>query len=831
LAIVAVSATLLTLGAGTRILAGEEQDAIQGGEARTVPEIRAYRVNPHAPVIDGNLDDPVWSNPSLHKLAGFTQTDPDEGEAVTERTEVAVAYDEDGIYVAFWCHDSEPDKIARQLVRRDRWSESDMVSLRLDPYHDHMTGYMFTLSAAGSQRDQRVYNDNNTDISWDAVWLSGVQMQPWGWSAEVKIPYHCLRFHELDEQVWGIDFVRVINRKAEWQDWAFVPSSEGGMTSHYGHLTGLDGIEPARHLEVLPYAVSTMETGPGRLGNEDGRDLFGNTGVDIKYGISSNLTLDATINPDFGQVELDAPVLNLSSYETFFSERRPFFLEGSDLFSTEFNMFYSRRIGRSPVGGVDDDQMIGYTDWPKASTILGAAKLTGKLAGGTSIAFLTAVTDEESAGYAAEQTRVDTLANGDEIEHVDTVLREGVVEPLAGYAVMRIKHDLFERSNVGLIFTVAGQDTYHPAVTGGFDWRLFTNDGKWYYRGQAIFSRDDPEETGFGCDMTLGKDGGEHMRGLLSLTIKDPNLHINRLGYTSRNDISRFYTWWQYRTTEDWWIIRNTWNNINIFYSENYAGAVIERNGDWNIGIDFTNNWNLSGGFNWQDEPYNDLETRGNGLWEWPVYPTYSWWMQLSTDSRRKFQFIWNPGSGGDRDGNWWASYFGVAFRPRSNMEFSAGMNYHRTFHGLRWVDNESFDGLSGGTVDSSLFAYLDKDQVSLSTSVGIMLTRNLSCQLSAEGLISGLDYRNYRFYRGGQQYGPAADGYNYDYNWGSLNSTFLVRWEYRPGNTIYMVWTRSKSDYNDTVNDLNVSRDLDRFFSTGSENLFLVKASYWLSI
>ena len=829
LLVAVVLALLPVLKAGAQTSAGVQQT--NRAEERTVPELRAYRVNPHAPVIDGNLDDPVWNSPGLEKSSSFTQTDPDDGRPPTEKTEVAVVYDESAIYVAFWCYDSEPDEVTTQLVRRDRSSEADMVSVRLDPYHDHQTGYIFTLNASGSQRDIRMYNDTYTDLSWDGVWQSGVRRQPWGWSAEMKIPYHCLRFHELDEQVWGINFIRIINRKSEWDEWSYFPNSESGIASHLGHLTGITGIKPARHLEILPYVVSNFETQPGSLGNKDGRDFYGNAGVDVKYGVSSNLTLDVTVNPDFGQVELDAPVLNLSNYETYFSERRPFFLEGSDLFETEFNMFYSRRIGRAPAGSVDDDQFLEYTDWPRASTILGATKLTGKLSSGTSIAILGALTDEEKAEYAAEVTTVDTLPNDEIVEHVDTVLREGVVEPRAGYAVVRVKQDLFERSHLGVILTATSQDTYHPAVTGGLDWRLVTNDGEWYMRGQGIFSRDDPENTGFGYDMTLGKDGGKHVRGSFGLTIKDPNLHINRIGYTSRNSVRDLYTWWQYRTTEDWWIVRNTYNNINLWFSENYDRATIKRGGNWNAHIEFINNWYLAGGFNWQAEPYSDLETRGNGLWEWSVYPTYSWWMNLSTDSRRKLQFIWNPGSGGNRGGDWWASYFEVDFRPRSDMEFSVGVNYKRFFRNLRWVDNEEFDDGYGGTIDSSLFAELDQDQITLSVSTGIMFTRNLSCQLSAEGLISGLDYQNYRFYRGGQHYGPIDDSYNYDYNWGSLNSTFLVRWEYRPGSTVYLVWTRSKSDYDDTINDLDLSRDFDRFFSAGSENLFLVKASYWLNI
>lgn len=808
---------------GTLTFAGEN-DTTRTAE-RVVPEIRAYRVNPQAPIIDGNLDDPAWTGSSIQRVSGFTQTDPDEGMLPTESTLVAVAYDEKAVYVAFWCYDSEPDKVTQHLVRRDRWSQSDHASVRLDPFHDHQTGYLFTVSAAGTQRDMRIYNNDWTDLNWDGVWSSAVKKQPWGWSAEIEIPYHCLRFPELAEHVWGIDFIRTIGRKNEWMQWAFVPSKEGGMASNFGHLTGLTNIKPTRHFEVMPYAVTSAETKPANRWN-DGRELFANTGVDLKYGMSSNLTLDATINPDFGQVELDQPVLNLSAYETWFSEKRPFFMEGADLFDTDFTLFYSRRIGRAPAFGISDPAIFDEVDRPRATTILGAAKLSGKLAGRTSIAVLTAITDEEKSEYAVIDSVYNITLDGDSnVVAADTAIsfRNGVVEPQAAYTALRLKQDVFKNSSVGTMLAVASQDTRLPAVTGGLDWRLITNNGLWLLKGQVVFSRVDPENVGFGISMTAGKEAGEHVRGEIHAMIKDPHLNINRLGYNNRPNIRHICTWFQYRTTNDWWIIRNSWNNLNFSYNENYDGIGIGTGGNFNTSIEFTNNWWLSGGVSMQAEKYSDDETRGHGLWEWPVYPTFSWWLSLNTDERKKVSFCLNPGSGGDRGGSWWAHYTGVDFRPRSNMKFSLGVNYIRNFRNTRWVTNPDDT--------TTIFADLDRDQITMHASASMMLNRNLSCQLSAEGLISGLDYRDYRPYLGHNQYGPVQADYSSDFNWGALNSTFLIRWEYRPGSTIYVVWTRAKSDWDPNKNDLDFSRDFRRFFSAGSENLFLIKASYWLNI
>jgi len=807
----------------------QDVEKVTSTEDRIVPELRAYRINPHPPQIDGNLDDEIWKSPHAQYAGNFTQREPNEGDAATESTLVAVAYDNDALYVAFWCYDSEPDNIVGQLVRRDRWAESDKVTFRIDPYHDHQTGNAFEVSAAGVQRDCRYYDENNSDMSWDAVWESGVQRQPWGWSAEMKIPYNCLRFTEREEHVWGVDFQREINRKDEYVRWAFTPLEDGGFVSNFGHLTGLSGIRPARHMEIMPYVVSSFETEPKSLGNSDGRDYVSNTGFDFKYALSSNMIVNATINPDFGQVELDSPVLNLSAYETFYGERRPFFLEGSHLYSTDFMLFYSRRIGRPPYNGVDDPEGLYYTDYPNATTILGATKISGKLSGGTSIAVLNAITQEEKAEYAAETNVVmDSNLVDDEWVHellsADTVEREEVVEPLASYTVIRLKQDVLNNSSVGAMFTTVNQEGYHPAVTGGVDWRLYTNNGTWHTGGQVIFSRVDNENTGFGLNASLAKTSGKHIRGSVDVTFKNPDLEINRLGYTSRNDTKHAGFWMQYRTNDDWWIIRNSYNNINFNSSWNYDGINYSLNADYNAHIDFINNWSLGYGIQMQAEKYSDIETRGNGLWVWPKYPTWSWWMSINTDSRKKISYCWNPGGGLDRGGSWWANYIGFDYRPRSNMEFSFGINYSRYLNATRWIDE--IDG-------QSLFADLDRDNISLRASSSVVLNRNLSVQLSAVGLLTGLDYERHRYYLGDGNYSDELDGLenDYDYNYSALNSTLLIRWEYSPGSTLYLVWTRSRPEVNDGIRNVNLARDIKRLFKGDDYNVFLIKASYWLNV
>ncbi len=789
------------------------------------PDLEATRVNPATPVIDGNYDDPMWNKEVLKFATEFYQMDPDEGMPASESTKVAVVYDDEAVYFAFWNYDNEPENIKRQLVRRDRWTEADRISIGLDPYHDHQSGFRFEVNASGVQRDMSLFNDTDADTEWDGVWESAVNIYDWGWFAEIKIPYHCLRFPALEEHTWGVNFTRYISRKTESDWWAFSPSTEGGMVSRFGHITGIHGIRPKTSLEILPYAVSSVETEPVSAGNPDGREIGSDVGVDLKYSVTSNLTLNATINPDFGQVELDRPVLNLTSFETWFPERRPFFVEGADLFSTQFALFYSRRIG-GPVSGLEaTDDVDYYTEYPRATSILGAAKLTGKIAKRTSIAFLNATTAEEKATYFS----------------TSGLERDGIAEPLANYSVLRIRQELFNSSFVGGLFTLVSQDNRYPVGTGGVDWRLSTDNATYDFSGQMVYSRLHGEKTGFGMTGRLSKNAGKYFRGSIGWTIKDPNLYINRLGFTARNDARSLNAWLQYRTTNDWWFIRNSWHNLNSYQTWNYAGNNIERGGNYNFWVETNSGWEFGGGVDISTTTYSDRETRDNGLWELPQNPTYGFWFNMYSDRRKPLSWSINPGAGKTRQGTWWANYIGVTMKPRSNIELEIGANYHRSFNQTRWVSN-----ISEG---DAVFASLAKDEFTPRIAALVMVNRNLSIQLSANTVIAGLDYHNPRAYQGGLNYSTdrideinaqrladdsnaaTIDDNTYDYNFTVINSTMIVRWEFLPGSTLYLVWTRARPDFNATQNNLSLGRDFEKFFSSGADNVFLVKASYWWHI
>ncbi|HSB61728.1 MAG TPA: DUF5916 domain-containing protein, partial [Vicinamibacteria bacterium] len=314
------------------------------------PRVRAERTQA-AVSIDGRLDEDAWR--AAPPAGGFLQRDPDQGEPATEPTELRIVYDEDALYVGARLHDREPARIGRQLSRRDAAAEADRFSLFLDPHHDHLTGVEFQVSAAGVQRDAVLYDDSFEDDSWDAVWESAVTVDAGGWTAEMRIPFSQLRFPASSRAPWGINARRVVYRKNETSWLALVPKNESGLASRMAHLEGIEGVAPGKHLELLPYASARAEPVAGAGDpSPDGARVRGGAGLDLKYGFATHMALVAAVNPDFGQVEVDPAVVNLTAFETFFEEKRPFFLEGKKILSFGIDdsdqLFYSRRIGQAP---------------------------------------------------------------------------------------------------------------------------------------------------------------------------------------------------------------------------------------------------------------------------------------------------------------------------------------------------------------------------------------------------------------------------------------------------------------------------------------------------
>ncbi|HSG48570.1 MAG TPA: DUF5916 domain-containing protein, partial [Longimicrobiales bacterium] len=435
--------------------------------------------------IDGVLDEAAWAEAPV--IDRFTQVDPEEGQPASERTEARILYDTEAIYIGVRLHDRGP--IQSRLGRRDMsLMDSDWFGVVIDSYHDHRTGFTFDVNPAGVQRDavKSVRGDGGEgdDNSWDAVWDVATTVDDGGWTAEYRIPFSQIRFSRDPEQVWGILLERLIGRRAEYSTTTYTPKTQRGGIPTYGHLLGISQIEQGNTLEFLPYVVARTERvdrgdNPFRSDAEN----FGSAGVDLRWRATSTLTLNATINPDFGQVEVDPAVINLGVYETFFEEKRPFFVEGSEIFDFGRNtsggqMFYSRRIGRAPQLSAP-----GPADAPDGTTILGAAKFTGKTAGGWSLGLIEAVTAEETARFRDPGTGVD----GD-----------FTVEPLSNYLVARGRRDLRGgQSAVGFMLTAANRRLNSPvaeallrsgAYAGGVDFRHEFRNRAWVVQGSAAWS-------------------------------------------------------------------------------------------------------------------------------------------------------------------------------------------------------------------------------------------------------------------------------------------------------------------------------------------------------
>jgi hypothetical protein len=776
-----------------------------------VKSITAVRVNPGIR-IDGILDEVFWQK--APRSGDFIQYQPDEGSPASESTFVRVAYDDEALYVGMQMYDSEPDKIVSRLTRRDRWVDGDLVHVIIDSHHDHQTAYAFTVYASGTQRDVYYYNDTWSTEDWDAVWDCATRLTDWGWCAEYKIPFSCLRFTCEENPVWGIYFSRSICRKNELARWLYIPESASGFVSNFGHLKGLHGLNPPERLEVLPYVVSYGETEAKSAGNPDGWDHSANIGCDVKYGLTSNMTLDATVNPDFGQVEADQTVLNLSAFETWYPEKRPFFVEGGRIFDNYFSLFYSRRIGRPP--SIWPDSVDYYRDRPAATTILAAAKVSGKTSGGTSIGILESVTEREEAEFVQE----------------DGLKKTEVVEPTANYLVARLKQDVMENSSVGLMATAVNQKSFHPHYTGSADWNLRFLNGDYEWSGQLVGSRTGPGEDGLGGMVMLEKEGGEHVRGSIKYHYTDRLLDLNRMGYLHRNDFRETWGWIQYRTTEPWWIVRKSWNNLNIGYADNHDGVPLTRGGNFNNSIELVNYWYVGVG-SWVDynTTYSDFETRGGP--NVPIPIGENWWVWFDSDSRKRWQIHANVGGGDTWDGQYNSYSFGLEFRPRSNIEMSFWPNY-RTNRGVsRWL--KALEDEEGNRIDE-IFGEQHMRRFDMTVRGTVTFSRDLTLQLYAQPFIATVDYRNFKKLVPGDRYEYVDSSvYNEeeeepDFNWSSLNSNVILRWEYQPGSTLFLVWTHNR-EVTGPEGTFDFQRDWDDLFGTVPGNTFLVKLNYWWAL
>jgi hypothetical protein len=596
------------------------------------------------PLLDGIFNDPCWEE--LQWSGDFTTRMPKEGQTPLNNTAFKLTYDDKFIYLAIRCFDSEPDKIVRRLTRRDGF-DGDWVEVNIDSYNDKRTAFSFTINAAGVIGDEFITNNgNNWDANWNPIWYVKTNIDEEGWTAEMKIPLSQLRFSKKEEHTWGLQFTRYDFRNQERSIWKFVPQNTAGWVSNFGMLEGIKGILPQKQLEIQPYILAQAERFEAEEGNPfargTGKDSKLAVGLDAKIGVTSDLTLDLTINPDFGQVEADPSVLNLDGYQIFFSERRPFFIENNNIFDFQVtyaeaggpfssdNVFYSRRIGSSPSGypEIFDNE---YVDMPQNTSILGAAKFSGKTEKGTSIGILESVTQRELA----------LISDG-------TNERTDVVEPLTNFFVGRVQQDFKEgNSYIGGIFTAVNRDIedgnylsdfmHKSAYTSAVDFMHRWDNQSWYVSGTGLFStvsgtetaitntqtdfvhnmqRTDAEHlnvdenktslSGHGGTLRLGKIGG-NFKFESGFTWRSPGLSLNDVGFLRQTDYLAQYLWVGYRDVKQGKYL-NSWRvNYNHWFFWDFSGRNTHQGFNVNAHAQLKNFWGGGTGSFYQNY---DIDTR-----------------------------------------------------------------------------------------------------------------------------------------------------------------------------------------------------------------------------
>ncbi len=839
-----------------------------------------------APKIDGVLDDEAWEKDGTW-TDDFTQYEPFNGRDASQRTEFKILFDDNNIYAAFRALDTSPDSIVRRMTRRDH-TDGDLVGIIFDSFHDLRTAFLFGVSAGGVKFDQIFTNDGQSeDSSWDPNWWVSTSVNGEGWVAEMKIPLSQLRFKKNSGDTWGLEVARILYRKNETTFWQHIPKDAPGLVHLFGELSGLEKIKPRKTFDITPYGVAkaeTYKTEPGNPFLSKGSKFGLNGGVDAKIGVTNNMTMDLTINPDFGQVEADPSEVNLTAYETFFSEKRPFFIEGNNITSFNLgigdgdvgndNLFYSRRIGRRPQGEPDlDDGM--YANVPRFTKILGAAKLTGKTQNGLSLGFIEAVTDKETAEIDREGQR-----------------SFEAVEPFTNYFVGRVQKDMKEgKTIIGGILTGTNRDLdpnlaefmHKSAYTGGFDiTRYFKNkswmlslstafsqvngtkeaientqksSARYYQRPDKDYALLDPDRrslSGTGGRIELMKLNG-HLNFMGVVTWKSPGFEINDLGYSQNSDQILAVVWAGYSAWDPKGIYRRYNINGDFFSVWDFGGTNTTKGIETNANMTLKNYWNIWAGGNIGSMNMDAGILRGGPMMKTPG--RIQGRIGFSTDSRKKLvlEFYTNYNKGFE---NYYKNTYNsltLSYKPTNYISFSLGPSYSKSFSELQYVTNLQYNNN-----ERYIFASIDRKTISASLRVSFNINPDLTLQYWGQPFIATGTYYDHKFITD-----PIADRYsdrfslytpgqvtvnseNYDidenldgtpdysfdrsdFNVQEFLSNFVVRWEFSPGSTVYLVWSQTRSGFYEN-GKMDYFNDMGNLFDSGIDklnNVFLLKFSY----
>ncbi len=837
------------------------------------------------PKIDGVLNDRAWEKAEWE--TGFIQSIPYDGSIPSQQTSFKIIFNKDTLYAAIRAHDTSPEKIVHRVTRRDAPIDSDLVGIILDSYFDRRTCVQFAVTAAGIKHDVAFMDDNDKEgeSNWDPIWDVKTSIDEAGWIAEMSIPFNQLRYKKTREQIWGLQVVRLLYRKQEWSTWQHISQDAPGWTSFFGKLSGLREIKISRQMELIPFGVLNLQNS----GANNNERLSGhlNGGLDGKIGIYSNFTLDFSINPDFGQVEADPSVVNLTAFETRFEEKRPFFIEGMNILSFELpgssamedtDLFYSRRIGRYPQirPELSGDE---YDSFPEKTTILGAFKLTGRTNSGYSIGILEALT-------AGEYALIMPDSEGS---------REELVEPLSNYFVIRIKkEDSQGNTSLGGIITATNRATSQGtdvlvkgAYTGGFDLNHRWNNKTYYFHFASAFSNIqgseqsilraqtaasryfqrpdtthltiDPERTslsGYGLSLSIGKRGSGRWIYNLRLNCRSPGLELNDLGYFRQADLIQEKLWLSYRIFNPFAIFRRIFFSAEQLARWNFAGEFLFHEGYFQIETQFVNYWSLQMRSYVRAKELSVSELRGGPSLLFPGSHNINY--ALSSDPRKKITFTVEGQSFWSHEGITYSHNIGIVsnIHAADNFSISLGSSYDEILNDLQWVAERYHLN-----EERYVFARLKQKELRFELRFNLSLTPELSIQFYGQPFISigkfthhkkitvpraGEYHDRFREFSANEiKYTHESNTYDIDENMdGATDYCFpnpdfdikefkmnlVFRWEFKPGSSLYVVWSQNRfSEIHNRISSMR-ARFLD-ILNIPADNIFLIKISCWFSL
>jgi hypothetical protein len=829
------------------------------------------------PIIDGDVSDKAWD--AVEWSSDFTEKDPDEGTPPAYQTMFKVMYDAKYLYIALRAFDEEPELIQQRLSRRDGFA-GDRINVIIDSYHDKRTAFVFTTTAAGVKGEEFAsQNGDNWDDSWNPIWYTDAKVDDKGWTAEMKIPFSQLRFGKDTEQIWGFNVNRTIFRLQERSLWQRIPNDQAGFISEAGELHGLKNLIAQKQLEIQPFTVLQYDKYPPEAGNpfKTGSDFKVNAGLDAKIGITNDLTLDLTVNPDFGQVEADPGAIALDGFQIFFREQRPFFVENSNIFDYEFangsdNLFYSRRIGRNPHRNAN--LAFGeYASEPQNSRILGAAKFSGKTRDGWSIGVLESVTGNEFA----------------EIRQVDGETREEIVEPLTNYFVTRVQKDFNERNSfIGGIFTATNRnlngdfnELHKAAYSGGLDFQHNWNNRDYYIDGNVImshvlgsteaitrtqttlrhnFQRVDATHvsvnpnktslTGTGGRLEMGKNGGGNWRFNGGVIWRSPELELNDVGFLRRTDEIIQFGNLRYL----WQVPTDVYRNINVKFEQNsfydFQGNLNQVGFEVQGNVNWINNWSTEIGYGIDTNLYDNFFLRGGPRFRGPNRGFA--YLFLNSDNSRMFSFTLGYSNRHSQEDVTTRDRFVIRtnYQPFDAFSMSLNVEYANLYDATQYVTETAFNNEARYVLGN-----IQNQTLTTTLRLNYSFTPNISLQFYGQPFISNGRFTdlNYVINPVGKsindrisiydtnQISTQNDNYlidenrdgvtdysfaNPDFSFIQLQTNLVARWEYIPGSELFFVWARGSVGNVDPASEL-VDSVSDQVFNEPANDTFLIKATY----